>query len=64
MAQGATQPAAWAQYAWQVLIDQNERVLKDGKVLETPEENLAELTARAQAFAKTKLPVLKVLRVA
>lgn len=64
LAQGAAQPTAWAQQAWNVLQGQGERVLKDGKILETAEENLAELTARAQHFSKTRLPVLKTLRVA
>jgi hypothetical protein len=63
LAQGAKQPADWAAYVWRVLQEQSERVLVDGKVVETAEENLAELTARAQAFAQTRLPALKALRV-
>ena len=29
--------------------------------METPEENLAELTARANAFAETQIPILKAM---
>ena len=64
MSQGAKLPSEWAAYAWRALCDVGERVLKDGKILESEEENLAELTTRAQAFAQTRLPALKVLRVA
>ncbi|MBF0205165.1 MAG: methyltransferase, partial [Desulfamplus sp.] len=58
---GKKQPDEWAAFTWNILTLQNQRVIKDGKVLETPEENLAELTAQAQIFADKQLPVLKQL---
>ena len=63
IAQGKRQPAEWAQYAWHTLAAQGQRIVKDGKALETPEENLAELTLQAQAFADKQLPALKALQV-
>lgn len=63
-AQGKKQPADWAQYAWQVLLAQGQKLLKEGKTLETAEENLAELTAQAQAFADKMLPILRALQIA
>jgi SAM-dependent methyltransferase len=63
IAQGKKQPADWAQAAWQVLAAQGQKLLKDGKTLETPEENLAELTSQAQTFAEKLLPILKALQV-
>ncbi len=57
--QGRKQPADWAQYAWQVLSSQNQKILKGGKPLETPEENLAELAEQARTFAAKQLPILK-----
>jgi hypothetical protein len=38
--------------------------MKDGKALETPEENIAELTIQAQAFLDKQMPMLRALGVA
>lgn len=38
--------------------------MKDGKTLETAEENLAELKVQAEAFAAKQLPLLKALQIA
>jgi SAM-dependent methyltransferase len=62
--QGGKQPAEWAQFTWGILASQNQRIIKEGKQLETAEENLAELNVQAQAFADKKLPILKALMVA
>jgi len=59
--QGKKQPAEWAQFVWQVLAAQGQRILKEGKALETAEENLVELTAQADTFAEKQLPILKAL---
>lgn len=40
------------------------KIMKEGKALETAEENLAELTAQAVVFAEKQLPVLKALQIA
>lgn len=64
LGQGKKQPAEWAQHAWQVLASQGQKLVKEGKALDTPEENVAELTAQAQAFAEKQLPILKALQVA
>ncbi len=52
-------PADWARATWHLLADLGERVFKDGEILRTPEENLAELTARATAFATDRIPILR-----
>lgn len=59
--QGKKQPAEWANFAWQILAAQGQRILKEGSTLETPEENLAELAGQAADFAEKQLPVLKAL---
>lgn len=59
--QGKKQPAEWAEFVWQLLSLQGQRILREAKALETPEENLAELTAQANAFAEKQLPILKAL---
>lgn len=58
---GRKQPAEWAGAAWEILSNQGQRIIKDGKTLETPEDNIAELTAQATVFADKQLPILKAL---
>jgi SAM-dependent methyltransferase len=58
------QPADWAAYAWNILSSQGQRLVKEGKALETAEENLAEITAQAQTFAERQLPLLQALAIA
>ena len=64
LSQGKKQPSEWAQFVWQLLSGQGQKLVKEGKTLETAEENLAELTAQATAFAKKPLPILKALQIA
>jgi hypothetical protein len=62
--QGRKQPQEWAAYCWQVLVSQAQRVVKEGKPLMTPEENLQELTALAREFAEKRLPILRAAEIA
>jgi len=64
IAQGKKQPAEWVQIVWQIIAAQGQKLLKEGKTLETAEENLAELTAQATTFAEKQLPILKALQIA
>lgn len=64
IAQGKKQPAEWAQLVWQILANQGQKIVKEGKTLETDDENIAELTAQAQIFADKQLPILKALQIA
>ncbi|MDN3220729.1 class I SAM-dependent methyltransferase [Pseudomonas nunensis] len=59
--QGKKHPAEWAQLAWNVINEHGEGLLKDGKALTTAEENIAELTEQAEAFAGKSLVILKAL---
>ncbi len=61
--QGRKTLPEWAQFVWQLLAAQGQHLIKEGQTLQTPEENLAELTAQAKAFADRHLPVLKALQV-
>ena len=63
MGQGRRQPDEWAQFAWDILSMQGQGLIKEGKALQTPEENLAELKSEAAAFAAKRLPLLKALQV-
>jgi hypothetical protein len=59
--QGKQLPGDWAKFVWDTLAPQGQRLLKDGKALETPEENLQELQTQATAFHAKRLPTLKAL---
>jgi SAM-dependent methyltransferase len=61
--QGKKQPAEWAQFTFQILAAQGQKIVKEGKTLETTEENLTELTAQAITFATKQLPIMKALQV-
>lgn len=61
--QGRKQPEEWALTAHQLLREHGQKLIKEGKTLETDEENLAELKMQAQAFAEKQLPILKALQV-
>ena len=61
-AQGGKSSDDWARTVWDILAAQGQRVTKDGKVLETAEENIAELASQAKEFAEKRLPVLTALK--
>jgi hypothetical protein len=62
--QGKKQPKEWAQEAWEILAAQNQRLLKDGKAIESAEGNLEELTKQAETFKGNRLIALRELQVA
>jgi SAM-dependent methyltransferase len=63
MFEGKKQPGEWAQFVWHLLKVQGQKLVKEGKTLETDDQNLAELTAQAEVFAQKQVPVLKALKV-
>jgi SAM-dependent methyltransferase len=64
LSQGKKQPADWAQFVWQLLAAQGQKIVKDGTTLETPEANLEELTSQATTFVQKQWPILKALQTA
>ncbi len=64
ISEGKERPKDWAQSVWQILQSQGQKIVKEGKTLETPEENLEELKTQADTFAKKMLPILKALQIA
>jgi SAM-dependent methyltransferase len=63
MQQGKKKPEDWAVFVANILAIQNQKIIKDGKPLETAEEQLAELTTQATDFATKQLPILKALQI-
>lgn len=47
-----------------ILVAQGQKIVKEGKALETQQEHLAELTSQANDFSMKQLPILKALQVA
>jgi len=62
--QGKNAPAGMAGHAWDILRAQGQRILKDGKALESPEDNVSHLDGLARTFIDKRLPILKALEIA
>jgi SAM-dependent methyltransferase len=63
LSRGLKEPHQWANHAWSVLSEHKETLVKDGKALETAEDNSAELLEQAGKFAESRLALLKTLQV-
>ena len=63
ISEGKNEINEWVNSAWKILAEQNQRVLKDGKPMESGEENLNELKRLALEFSAKRLPILKQLQI-
>jgi SAM-dependent methyltransferase len=54
---------AWVEFAWKILSDRNQILMKNDKFLQTEQENLAELSELASKFDASCLPVMRRLQV-
>jgi SAM-dependent methyltransferase len=61
---GKKQPEEWVADVWQCLKVQGQKIVKEGKGLETPEENIDELKRLATSFLEKELPILRALQIA
>jgi SAM-dependent methyltransferase len=61
--EGMTNPADWAKFVWEILEVKNQALVKDGIALDNAEDNIAELTVRADAFNDTRVPILRALQI-
>lgn len=61
--EGKKTPAEQANRTWEILAAQGQRIIKEGKTLEAPEQNVAHLTEMAQLFADKRIPILKALEI-
>jgi hypothetical protein len=62
--QGKKKPVEWADYVSQILKLQQQKIITNGKPVESDEEQLAEITSQANQFAIMQLPILKALQIA
>ncbi len=63
MEQGKKTAADQARFVWSVLSGQGQRLVREGKPIDSEKENIEELTVMARDFAANRLPVLKALDV-
>jgi hypothetical protein len=63
MQKGKKKPDDWAEFAAQILASQGQKIVKEGKPLETAEDQLADLTIQAHDFATKQLHILKALEI-
>lgn len=49
----------WAKFAWQILDQQNLKIVKEGQSLQTADANLQELTSQAEEFERKWLPIIQ-----
>ena len=57
--QGAKTPEEFSRFAWECLRKENSKLIKDGKSLNTEEENLDELQTQATSFRDKMIPLLE-----
>ena len=63
MQQGKNKPEDWAAFVAQILSSQGQKIVKEGKAIDTEQEQLAELTTQAIDFASKQLPIFKALQI-
>lgn len=61
--QGKQGSGELAETAWQVLNMQGQKIVSEGKTIERPEDNLAELKRQAEEFIDNTLPLIKALKI-
>jgi SAM-dependent methyltransferase len=63
-AKGVADAQDWGKSAWSILKSQNQRLIIDGQILQSEDDNEAELIKQAATFAQNRLPILINLKVA
>jgi SAM-dependent methyltransferase len=59
---GKKKPVDWAEFVWEILVAQGQKIVKNGEPLNTKEENIDELLIQANTFAEKQLPIFKALQ--
>jgi SAM-dependent methyltransferase len=63
LSQGKKIPSDWVQFTWEILAAQNQRILKDGQLIQDVNDNIAELSNQANVFNEKLLPILRALQI-
>lgn len=59
--QGQKTPDEWAKFVWTVISSQGQKLVKEGKVVESEAESLAEISRQAKEFADVRGPAMRAL---
>jgi hypothetical protein len=60
---GISDPKEWSQKAWALLSSNNQKLLKEGKTLESDQDNLSEILRQANEFSTKRMQIIKALQV-
>ena len=63
ISRGKRTPQDWALDIWPLMETQGQRLIRDGKPMQTAAENISELSTMGQDFAQKRLPMLETLGV-
>ncbi len=58
---GDKTPDKLAESAWKIIFRQGQRLIRNGKIIESPEENLAHMKTLTETFLTKQLPLFKAL---
>ena len=58
---GDKTPDKLAESAWKIIFRQGQRLIRNGKIIESPEENLAHMKTLTETFLTKQLPLFKSL---
>ncbi|MCS0597289.1 methyltransferase regulatory domain-containing protein [Massilia agri] len=58
---GMKQPSEWTRYIADLMVAQNQRIVKDGKPIESAAEQFEEIGNRAAEFARVREPIFRAL---
>lgn len=61
--EGFNKPSEWAKFVAEILASQGQKIIKDGQMLQTDDEQFKELEYQATEFELKRLPILKVLQI-
>ena len=61
--EGYKEPQEWVQYVWHIMEGQGQTIMKEGKSIESEEENMKELGERANKFSSERLSLFKALEI-
>jgi hypothetical protein len=63
LASGKQQPSELVDFVWEILVAQGQKIVRDGKICETEQENLTELLSQVTHFLEKQKIILMALQI-
>ncbi len=60
---GKARPEEWANFVWEILSSQGQKIVIDGKTIDSIEDNIKELVLQANIFNEKKIKIFKALKI-